>query len=188
MTVAPILYRALRDGAIFAGAVAVVAGIVGLLVAGVPGLIGGLLGAALSFLYLGLTAVSFLVAGRVTRNDADQPALLRDRARRLGAQARPVHRVRDLAARPDLARPGGVLRHGDRRRDRLARARLIAVQRTRVPYVSDIELPGESRALRAPARPVGVGLRAVLGCPWFGRVDTFPPLTSSSNARRRRLH
>ena len=38
----------------------------------------------------------------------------------------------------------------------------VAVARTRVPYVSDVELPGES-VLGAPARPVGVSLRAVLG-------------------------
>lgn len=69
MTVAPLLTRALRYGGILAVAVAIVAGVVGWLVAGVPGLLGGILGAALSAVYLGLTAASFLVAGRVTRRD-----------------------------------------------------------------------------------------------------------------------
>jgi hypothetical protein len=69
----PVLALALRYGAIFAVAVAVVAGSIGLLVAGVPGLIGGLLGAALSAVFLGLTAGSMLVAGRVAKGDSTNP-------------------------------------------------------------------------------------------------------------------
>lgn len=73
MTMTPILRLALRYGAIFAVAVAIVAGAIGYLVAGVPGMIGGLLGAALAAVFLGLTAVSFLVAGRVTKGDGTNP-------------------------------------------------------------------------------------------------------------------
>ena len=73
MTMAPVLKLALRYGVIFAVAVAIVAGSVGYLVAGTPGLIGGLLGAALAAVFLGLTAVSFLIAGRVTKGDSTNP-------------------------------------------------------------------------------------------------------------------
>jgi hypothetical protein len=73
MSSAPILVRALRDGAIFAAAVAVVAGVIGWLTSGVPGLYGGLLGAATAALFLGLTAASMLVAGRVTKGDQTTP-------------------------------------------------------------------------------------------------------------------
>jgi hypothetical protein len=69
----PVLTLALRYGAIFAVAVAVVAGSIGYLVASAPGLVGGLLGAALAAIFLGLTAVSFLVAGRVAKGDSTHP-------------------------------------------------------------------------------------------------------------------
>jgi hypothetical protein len=73
MTVTPILTRALRYGGIFALAVAVVAGVIGLLVAGVPGLVGGLLGAVMAAVFLGLTAGSMLFAGRLTKGDPGSP-------------------------------------------------------------------------------------------------------------------
>ena len=73
MTMAPVLRLALRYGAIFAVAVAIVAGTIGYLVAGAPGLVGGLLGAALAAVFLGLTAASMLVAGRVARGDSTSP-------------------------------------------------------------------------------------------------------------------
>jgi hypothetical protein len=71
---APVLRLALRYGAIFALVVAIGAGSVGVLVAGLPGLIGGLLGAALAAVFLGLTAVSFLIAGRTAKGDSTSPA------------------------------------------------------------------------------------------------------------------
>ncbi|MEO7722790.1 MAG: hypothetical protein ABIS08_12845 [Pseudolysinimonas sp.] len=55
-------------------AVAVVAGSIGYLVAGAPGLVGGLLGAALAAIFLGITAASMLVAGRVAKGDSTHPA------------------------------------------------------------------------------------------------------------------
>ena len=153
MTVAPILYRALRDGAIFSAVVALVAGIVGLLAAGVPGLIGGLLGAALSFIYLGLTAVSFLVAGRVTRNDQTSPVfygivlgvwllklvLFVVFAIWLRGQTwlDPVVFFVTVI----VAVIGSLILD------------VVAVQRTRVPYVSDVELPGESKPSDPPRDP-----------------------------------
>lgn len=74
MTMTPVLTLALRYGAIFAVAVAIVAGSIGFLVAGAPGLIGGLLGAALAAIFLGITAASMLVAGRVAKGDSTSPA------------------------------------------------------------------------------------------------------------------
>lgn len=73
MTVTPLLVRSLRYGALLALAVAVGGGAIGLLVAGVPGLVAALLGAAVTAVFLGLTAVSILVAGRVTRGDLTNP-------------------------------------------------------------------------------------------------------------------
>lgn len=74
MSVAPLLTRSLRYGALVALAAAVLGGGIGWLVAGGPGLAGGLLGAALSAVFLGLTAVSILVAGRVAKGDLTSPA------------------------------------------------------------------------------------------------------------------
>jgi hypothetical protein len=69
MTYAPILKNALRYGGLLAIVIAVVGSIVGFLVAGVPGLVSALLGAVLTMVFMGLTAVSVLIAGRATRND-----------------------------------------------------------------------------------------------------------------------
>lgn len=65
--VRPVFRRIITWGAILAVGLAVVGGVVGLLVAGTPGLVGGLLGAVLSVVFLGLTAVSVLVALRVSK-------------------------------------------------------------------------------------------------------------------------
>jgi hypothetical protein len=69
----PILTTALRWGALFAAALAVVAGGVGYLVAGMSGLWGGLLGSALAFAFLALTAGSMLLARRLTVDDPNSP-------------------------------------------------------------------------------------------------------------------
>lgn len=76
MTVRPLLIRSLRYGAVLTAFVAVGGAVIGFLVAGTPGLAGGLLGAALSFLFLGLTALSILLAGRVSNGDLTSPAFL----------------------------------------------------------------------------------------------------------------
>lgn len=76
MTVRPLLIRSLRYGAIVSVLVGVGGAVIGLLVAGGPGLAGGLLGAGLSFPFLGLTALSILVAGRLSRGDVTSPAFL----------------------------------------------------------------------------------------------------------------
>lgn len=61
---ATVLRRALTLGAVVALAIAVVAAVVGLVVAGAPGLVSGLVGSAFALLFLGVTALSLLVAGR----------------------------------------------------------------------------------------------------------------------------
>lgn len=62
--VRPVFRRILVQGAVLAVALAVVGGLVGLLVAGGPGLAGGLIGAVMSVVFCGLTAVSVLLAIR----------------------------------------------------------------------------------------------------------------------------
>jgi hypothetical protein len=61
---ATVLRRALAVGAVVALAIAVVYAVVGLLVAAGPGLVSGLVGSAFALLFLGVTALSLLVAGR----------------------------------------------------------------------------------------------------------------------------
>ena len=76
MTVRPLLIRSLRYGAVLAALVAVGGAALGFLVAGAEGLAGGLLGAALSGLFLALTALSILLAGRLSNGDLTSPAFL----------------------------------------------------------------------------------------------------------------
>ena len=150
MSVAPILTRALRYGGILALAVAVVAGIIGLIVAGVPGLVGGLLGAALAAVFLGLTAGSMLFAGRVTKGDTTSPAffgivlgvwLLKLVVFLLAAiLLRPQHWLDPFVffAAVIVAVIGSLITD------------VVAFQRARVPYVSDVELPGQANASSTP--------------------------------------
>jgi hypothetical protein len=69
----PILTTSLRWGGLFALGLAIVAGTVGYLVAGLPGLWGGLLGAGLAFVFLGLTAGSIILGQRLTADDPGSP-------------------------------------------------------------------------------------------------------------------
>jgi hypothetical protein len=61
---AGVLRRALVLGALAAAAIAVVAGLIGLLVAGGSGLLSGLVGASFALVFLGVTALSLMIAGR----------------------------------------------------------------------------------------------------------------------------
>jgi len=76
VTVRPLLIRSLRYGALLTAIVAVGGATIGFLVAGGPGLAGGLLGGALSGVFLALTALSILLAGRVSGGDLTSPAFL----------------------------------------------------------------------------------------------------------------
>ncbi|QWS34394.1 DUF4407 domain-containing protein [Curtobacterium aetherium] len=62
--VRPVFRRILLQGAVLAAALALVGGVVGWFVAGGPGLTGGLIGAVMSVVFCGLTAVSVLLAIR----------------------------------------------------------------------------------------------------------------------------
>ena len=65
-----VLGLSLRYGVILTGGVAVVGSVVGLLVAGLPGLVSALLGAALAAVFMGLTGASVAVAQRATRRSS----------------------------------------------------------------------------------------------------------------------
>ncbi|MCU1552143.1 MAG: hypothetical protein JWR36_2703 [Glaciihabitans sp.] len=155
MSVTPILTRALRYGGILALAVAVVAGAVGLIVAGVPGLVGGLLGAALAAVFLGLTAGSMLLAGRVTKGDTTSPVffgivlgvwLLKLVLFVVAAIVlRGQHWLDPYVffAAVIAAVIGSLITD------------VVAFQRARVPYVSDIEVPGQTKPSVAPRDGAG---------------------------------
>ena len=143
MSVAPILTRALRYGAILAIAVAVVGGVVCYLVFGMPGLWGGVLGAALAALFMGVTAASILLAARLTTGDPGSPLFF---GVVLGAWVLKlvVFLIAAIWLRTqDWLDPyvffGSVIVAvlGSLVVD------VLAFQRSRVPYVSDIDLPDE---------------------------------------------
>jgi hypothetical protein len=143
MSVTPLLTRALRYGAVVAVVVAIGAALIGLAVAGVPGLIGGLVGAAMSFVYLGLTAVSMLVGGRAARGDGTSPAffgvvlgfwfvkLVVFVIAAIWLRGQDWLEPGVFAATVIVAVLGSLI------------ADVVAFVRARIPYVSDVELPGE---------------------------------------------
>lgn len=70
MKTATILARALVYGGILTVVIAVVGSVVGYLVAGWPGLVSALIGAGLTALFMGFTALSILLAARATKGEA----------------------------------------------------------------------------------------------------------------------
>jgi hypothetical protein len=141
---APVLRLALRYGAVFAVAVAVVAGTIGFLVAGVPGLVGGLLGAALAAVFLGLTAASMLIAGRVAKGDSTSPIffgivigvwllkLVIFIVVEVLLRGQPWFDPFVFFGAVVVVVIGSLVLDA------------VAIYRARVPYVSDVSLPGES--------------------------------------------
>jgi hypothetical protein len=69
MTAAPLLKRALVYGGLLAAAVAVLGSAIGFVVDGVPGLLGALVGAGMTAVFLGLTAATILLATRVSKGE-----------------------------------------------------------------------------------------------------------------------
>ena len=69
MKTATILARAIVYGAILTAIIAVIGSIIGYLVAGTPGLISALVGAGLTALFMGFTALSIVLAAKVTHNE-----------------------------------------------------------------------------------------------------------------------
>lgn len=143
MSVTPILTRALLYGGIVAAAVAIGGGTIGWIVAGTPGLLGGLVGAALAAVYLGLTALSMLVAGRVTHGDGTSPLffgiVLGVWMLKLVLFVVVAIWLRGQTWMDPVVFFGAVIVAviGSLVAD------IVAYQRTRVPYVSDVRLPGE---------------------------------------------
>ena len=70
MKTATILARALVYGAILTVAIAVIGSVVGYLIAGSAGLVSALIGAGLTALFMGFTALSIVLAARVTHGEA----------------------------------------------------------------------------------------------------------------------
>lgn len=142
-TAAPVLRRALVYGAALSFAIAIIGSVAGALVAELPGMLSALIGAGMGFVFLALTAASILLADRVTGSDLLSPAYfgivigawilkfivflvlvftLRD-----AAFVEPVVLFVCLVA----AVIGGLVTD------------IIAVTRSRVPYVSDVRLPSK---------------------------------------------
>ncbi|MCY7412447.1 MAG: hypothetical protein LH471_05335 [Salinibacterium sp.] len=73
MEVSQTLRRSLIYGAASSFVIAVVGSVIGALVAGLPGLVSALIGSAVGFLFVGVTALSVLLAARLTRDDPASP-------------------------------------------------------------------------------------------------------------------
>lgn len=147
-----VLANSLRYGGIVTVVIAVVGGTVTYLVAGFNGLVSALLGAVLTAVFLGLTAISIIIASRVTRNNPSSGGYF-------GVIAG-VWLVKFALFVVAII----VLRHQPWLNSTAFIVVLIvaviatlisdafALQRTRVSYVGDIELPGSPPP---PAEPRG---------------------------------
>jgi hypothetical protein len=69
MSAIPILKRILAYGGILAIAIAIVGSVVGFLVAGSVGLVSAIIGTVMAVVFLGITAASIVLATRVARGD-----------------------------------------------------------------------------------------------------------------------
>lgn len=74
MSAVPVLKKILQYGGVLAAIVIVVGGIAGLVADGGRGLVSALIGTVMSFLFLGVTAGSIILANRMTKNDFLNPA------------------------------------------------------------------------------------------------------------------
>lgn len=74
MNLTALLKRTLILGAALAVAIVVIGGIIGFAAAGLPGFIGAAIGGIIAAVFLALTAVSIMVAVRVTGGDMLKPA------------------------------------------------------------------------------------------------------------------
>ena len=140
---APVLTLALRYGAVITAVIAIGGGVIAWLSGGVPALIGALVGAALAAVFLGLTTVSMLIAGRVTRGDSANPVFFAIVLGALGVKF-VLFLVFAIWLRGQTWLDPGAFAFtaiaavigslvGD----------VVAFLRARVPYVSDVKLPGE---------------------------------------------
>lgn len=142
-TAAPVLRRALVYGAIVSFAIAVIGSVAGALVAELPGMLSALIGAGMGFVFLGLTAASILLADRVTGSDLLSPAyfgiVIGSWIVKFVVFLVLVFSLRDAPfVEPTVlfitlvaAVVGGLVTD------------MVAVTRSRVPYVSDVRLPSK---------------------------------------------
>lgn len=145
MSAQPVLRRIVIWGAFLALGIAVVGSIAGLIADGGRGVLSALIGAALAFVFLALTAVSILIATRLTAGDVLNPAffaivlggwilkfvvflvivfLLKDQP-----WVNPVVLFLTIVA----SVVGSLV------------IDMVVIARSRMPYVSDVTLPGETR-------------------------------------------
>jgi hypothetical protein len=143
MTVSQIAKRALLVGLVVTSVIAIVAATAGALISELPGMLGALVGAALGYALLGLTPLSIMWGFRLGKGDVLSPGFF---ASVLGTWL--LKFVVFLAA---------VLRLGDQEwLDRTVLfltivaavlatlvTDLVVVVKSRMPYVSDVTLPGD---------------------------------------------
>lgn len=145
-TAAPILRRALLYGAILAVGIAVVGGLVGFVVGGLEGLLSALIAAALTVVYFGLTAATILLAVKVSHGSLFSTLFFGIVLGGWLAKLLIFLVLVIVLSRQEFIEPYvffvtiviGVV-------GSLA-ADVLAFQRARVPYVSDVTLPGSHDA------------------------------------------
>ncbi len=148
MTAAPLLKRAALYGALLALAIAVIGGVIGFAVDGMPGLLGALVGAAMTAVFLGLTALTILAAVSVSKGELFSPLFFGIVMGGWLLKLVIFLVLVILLGGQDFLNPYvlfvtivvAVL-------GSLA-ADVLAFVRARIPYVSDIDLPGEPRSGR----------------------------------------
>jgi hypothetical protein len=152
MTSSSVLVLSLRYGAIVTAVIAVVGAIVGYLVAAVPGLASALIGAVLAAVFMGLTAGSVVLANRVAPGAASVGLNFGIIAGTWLIKFVMFIVVVILVSGQPWLRPylffgaviaavfGSLVADG------------VALQRARVPYVGDIELPGNPDAVHPQER------------------------------------
>jgi hypothetical protein len=145
MTVSQVATRAVFVGAIVTSVIAIVAATWGALVSELPGMLGALVGSALGFALLGLTALSIIWGFRLGKGDVLAPAffgvVLGTWLAKfvvflaivfwLGDQNWLDRQVLFLTIVASLL--AGLI------------ADVVVIARARMPYVSDITLPGEDK-------------------------------------------
>jgi hypothetical protein len=137
-----IMTLSLKYGAVLTGAMLVVGGAIGFLVGGAPGLVSALIGAGLTAVFMGFTAGSILLAARLTKGDGLNPlfygVVLGVWALKiivffvimLGLSTVAWLDARILFGSVIVAVAGSLI------------VDLVAFARARVPYASNVELPG----------------------------------------------
>jgi hypothetical protein len=144
MSAIPILKRILAYGGILAVAIAIVGSIVGFLVAGSVGLVSAIIGTVMAVVFLGITAASIVLATRVAKGDLLNVAFF---GIVMGAwllklilfvvlivilKDQPWIHTQVLFTTVVIAVIGTLV------------VDVVVIARSRLPYVSDVELPGAS--------------------------------------------